>query len=191
MVSNSEPYPALRVLPAAWEEMLSRVGEHIEIAAGDNVAGRDDGRAIAFIRAGLARVFVRTTPGRQATIGYGKPGDVISLPASEGTRPYEVAAVWHTTVSLLFGDYVRSHSALDTEVLLQVEERLASWAHDAAVKVGCRYSSPRVGADRVAPSCACCSCAGRSSGRSGQPPAPRRLCRHRARGGRSPTRSAP
>jgi CRP-like cAMP-binding protein len=96
MIPDNESSFALGVLPAPCEEVLTRIGAHSEVATGDSVVGHDDGTTIAFMRAGLARVFVRTTPGRQATIGYAKPGDVISLPPRHGRGRYEVAAVRHT-----------------------------------------------------------------------------------------------
>lgn len=135
MDSNTEPYPALGVLPAPWEEVLSRIGEHSEVAAGDDVDGRDDGTTIALIRAGLARVFVRTTPGRQATIGYAKRGDVIGLPPRLGSRRYEVTAVRDTTVAVLIVERLSGASAVEAELLLQVQWRRASWAYNAAVNL--------------------------------------------------------
>jgi CRP-like cAMP-binding protein len=140
--SNNEQHAAPRVPRTAWDGLPSGSSAHTEVAAGDPIASQDDETAIALIQTGLARVFVHTTPGRQVTIGYAKPGDLISLPPRHGRRRYDVEAVWHTTVSVLFLDQVTSDPGLDAESLSQVKLRLASWAYDAAVRLATNTSHP-------------------------------------------------
>jgi CRP/FNR family transcriptional regulator, cyclic AMP receptor protein len=142
MDSDNEPHTAPRFVRTPWDGVLPGRSAHTVVAAGDPITSQDDGTAIALIQTGLARVFVHTTPGRQVTIGYAKPGDVISLAPPHGRRRYEVAAVWHTTLSVLILDEVRADPAIDGEPLLQVELRLASWAYDAAVRLAADTSYP-------------------------------------------------
>jgi CRP-like cAMP-binding protein len=142
MDSDSEPHTAPRVVRTPWDGVLPGRSANTVVAAGDPITSQDDGPAIALIQTGLARVFVHTTPGRQTTIGYARPGDLISLPPLHGRRRYEVAAVWHSTVSVRILDQARADPAIDSEPLLQVELRLASWAYDAAVRLAADTSHP-------------------------------------------------
>jgi CRP-like cAMP-binding protein len=128
--SDPSSYAARATLPPQWEDRPDRIGAPVEVAAADRIIGRHDGAAMAVIRTGLARVFVRTA-GRQVTIGYVKPGQVVALPPRDGSGSYDVEAVRRTTVLIL--DEVEADPVL---------EALAAWAYDAAVRMAVETFQP-------------------------------------------------
>jgi CRP-like cAMP-binding protein len=134
MGSSNTPYPAPGVLRAPWDGVLTSGSASSFFTAGDAIVSDGDGDAIALIQTGMVRVFVRTHEGRQATVGYAKPGDVIRLPPARGGC-FHVAAVRHTTASVLMRNQLTSDSPLDNQHLVELEWRLATWAYDAAVRL--------------------------------------------------------
>jgi CRP-like cAMP-binding protein len=99
------------------------------IPAGDLVFRAGDAPRIALIRAGLVRLFMQTDSGRQTTIGYVRPGDLIGLaPVLGGSRAWNAEAVVHTTLAVMTRAQLQAVAAVRPELPWLIAEHLAAWA---------------------------------------------------------------
>jgi CRP/FNR family transcriptional regulator len=113
------------------------------VPAGDLVFRAGEAPRIALIRTGLVRLFILTEGGRQATIGYVRPGDLIGLaPLLGGSRTWNAEAVVHTTVGVLSLEQVRSAAAAQPELPWLIAEHVASWASAAVLTLAKDSSQP-------------------------------------------------
>ena len=65
--------------PSIWETVLGDSAPQAYVPAGELVFRAGESPTLALIRAGLVRVFISTEGGRQLTIRYARPGDLIGL----------------------------------------------------------------------------------------------------------------
>jgi CRP-like cAMP-binding protein len=103
--------------------------DQAHIPAGDLVFRAGDAPRIALIRAGLVRLYMQTDAGRQATIGYVRPGDLIGLaPVLGGSRAWNAEAVVHTTLAVMTMEQLQAVAAIQPELPWLIAEHVASWA---------------------------------------------------------------
>ncbi|MFI5286955.1 MAG: Crp/Fnr family transcriptional regulator, partial [Candidatus Dormibacteria bacterium] len=87
---------------------------------------------IALVVAGIARVFISTQLGRQVTIRYARPGDVIGLsPYLAGTDQWNAEAITDVSVKVLTFDHVRSAGAHDPELPWRIARHIAGVTAEA------------------------------------------------------------
>jgi CRP/FNR family cyclic AMP-dependent transcriptional regulator len=93
-------------LPIATIEQLTIGGRLTEFAAGHTVYSEAGAERLAVIARGLLRVYMHASDGRQVTVRYVRPGDLLGVPALVGgPAPVFVQAV--TAGSAFFFDIAR------------------------------------------------------------------------------------
>jgi CRP/FNR family transcriptional regulator len=81
-------------LPIATVESLIEGGRVTEFPAGRTVYAEADAEALAVVLRGLLRVYMHASDGRQVTVRYVRPGDLLGVPALVGgPAPVFVQAV--------------------------------------------------------------------------------------------------
>lgn len=92
----------LAALPHPTREALSRQATRIELPEGTLLYHERDEPGCALVVAGLARVFMASPDGRQITVRYAYPGDVLGTAAVVGgPSPTNVQMLADTTLLLL------------------------------------------------------------------------------------------
>lgn len=123
--------------------MVGAAAAQAHIPAGDLVFRAGDAPRIALIRAGLVRLFMRTDAGRQATIGYVRPGDLIGLaPVLGGSRAWNAEAVVHTTLAVMTIEQLEAVAAIQPELPWLIAEHVASWASATVLSLANDNSQP-------------------------------------------------
>jgi CRP/FNR family cyclic AMP-dependent transcriptional regulator len=90
-------------LPIETIERLAIGGRSTEFPAGHTVYSEADAEGLAVIVRGLLRVYMHASDGRQVTVRYVRPGDLLGVPALVGgPAPVFVQAI--TAVSAFFFD---------------------------------------------------------------------------------------
>ena len=116
-------------LRTMWDDLLGGSTEQAHIPEGDFVFHAGEAPRIALIRAGVVRLFKRTRAGRQFTIRYARPGDLIGLaPLLGGARSWNAEAMSHTTVEVLTVEQLRAAVARHPELPWLIAEHIATWA---------------------------------------------------------------
>jgi CRP/FNR family transcriptional regulator len=93
-------------LPIATVNSLLEGGRVVEFAAGHTVYAEADAEALAVIAEGLLRVYMHASDGRQVTVRYVRPGDLLGVPALVGgPAPVFVQSV--TASAAFFFDVAR------------------------------------------------------------------------------------
>lgn len=108
-------------LPPAAAERLLDDAIAIDVPAGSILYREEERPRILLVQAGLLRVFMRSAAGRQVTLRYARPGDVVGLALAAG-GPAAVSVQAVTAASVLG---------------LRVETMSALMASDAAVGRAC------------------------------------------------------
>jgi len=100
---------------------------------------------LALIRAGLVRVFISTEGGRQLTIRYARPGDLIGLaPLLGGSRAWNAEAIVQTSITQPTLEQLRAAAALHPELPWLIAEDLATWACVGVATLADSSSQPMV-----------------------------------------------
>jgi CRP/FNR family transcriptional regulator len=128
-----------------WEDLLGDTSERAHIAASDLVFPAGEAPRIALIRAGLVRVFIRTESGRQSTIRYARPGDLIGLAAVLGGGPtWNAEAIVDATLDVLTLEQIHAAAARHPELPWLVAEQLATLASNVTQTLADSSSQPMV-----------------------------------------------
>jgi CRP-like cAMP-binding protein len=120
------PAPPLR--GALWRELLSRA-TLVDVPARSSILAGGGATHVVAVVSGLARVFLRTGPGREATVGYARAGQVIGLAQVLGTDDFGAEAVTATRVATLSLEAMRALLAQHPEVAW----RMVEWTADCLV----------------------------------------------------------
>ena len=134
---------------ALLEELLVGLAEVTYVPAGDLVflAGSEPG--IALVRLGIVRIYVRGASGRQVTLRYARPGDLIGLGALfGGSYAWSAEAVVHTSLGVLTVDQMQAVAALHPELPWLIAEEIAATSANAIATLAESWSQPT--ASRVA-----------------------------------------
>ena len=118
-------------LPAGTIEPLTIGGRLAECASGQIVYSEADAEAFAVIVRGLFRVYMHASDGRQVTVRYVRPGDLLGVPALVGgPAPVFVQAV--TAGSAFFFDVARVKRAArdDPAIAWALAEELVHRLYD-------------------------------------------------------------
>ncbi len=71
-------------LPVGTIDALAEGGRVVEFRAGQTVYAEADASALAVVLDGLLRVYMHASDGRQVTVRYARPGDLLGVPALVG-----------------------------------------------------------------------------------------------------------
>jgi CRP-like cAMP-binding protein len=130
-------------IPTLWEDLLRGTYQQAHIPAGTLVFRAGDAPTIALIRAGVVRLFIRTGAGRQVTIDYARPGELIGLvPLLGGTRTWNAEAIAATTLAILTIEQVQAAAAVHTQIPWLIAEHIAMWASDTVRTLADDSSQP-------------------------------------------------
>ena len=130
-------------IPSILEAVVGDAAAQAYVPAGDLVFRAGEAPTIALIRAGVVRMFIQTEGGRQSTVAYMRPGEVIGLAAVlGGTRSWNAEAVVHTTLAVLTLDQVQAAAALQPELPWLIAEHVASRATVAMLALAENSSQP-------------------------------------------------
>ncbi len=94
-------------LPAELTASLRAEGERIDYPAGTTVYRAGDDPQAALVVKGLIRVYLSSPGGRQVTVRYARPGDVLGIavlvggPASTGVQTVEASSVLRISARVL------------------------------------------------------------------------------------------
>jgi CRP/FNR family transcriptional regulator, cyclic AMP receptor protein len=134
---------------ALLEELLAGIAEATYVAAGDLVfrAGVEPG--IALVRVGIVRIFIRGAHGRQLTLRYARPGDLIGLGVFlGGGRAWNAEAVVNAGLELLSVEQMQAVAARHPELPWLIAEEIAAASANAIASLAETWSQPM--ASRVA-----------------------------------------
>jgi CRP/FNR family cyclic AMP-dependent transcriptional regulator len=127
------------------EELLAGTSEPAHMSAGELVFRDGQEPRIVLIRAGVVRVFLRTETGRQLTVRYARPGDLVGVvPLLGGTRTWNAEAIVQTTVEVLTVEQLQAAAARHPELPWLITENVAVWASEMARTVADSISQPMV-----------------------------------------------
>lgn len=116
----------LAALPQPARQALRAQALRVELPAGALVYHQQDEPACALVVAGLARVFLAAPDGRQVTVRYARPGDLLGVAAVVGgPSPTSVAILADATMLLLPVDALRQQGQQDPAVGWLLAEELA------------------------------------------------------------------
>lgn len=123
--------------------VVGEAAAQAHVPAGDLVFRAGDAPRIALIRAGLVRLFMQTDAGRQTTLGYVRPGDLIGLaPLLGGSRAWNAEAVVHTTLAVMTIEQLHAVAGVQPELPWLIAEHVASWASAAMVTLANDSAQP-------------------------------------------------
>jgi CRP/FNR family transcriptional regulator, cyclic AMP receptor protein len=130
-------------IPTILEAVVGDAAAQAYVPAGDLVYRAGELPRIALIRAGVVRVFIRTEAGRQSTVEYARPGDVIGLAAVlGGIRAWNAEAVVHTTLAVLTLEQVQAAAALEPELPWLIAVHVATRASAAVLTLAENTAQP-------------------------------------------------
>jgi CRP/FNR family transcriptional regulator, cyclic AMP receptor protein len=126
-----------------WQEQLGTGIDEVRIAAGAPIFRAGQQPKIALLTTGLVRVFIATPLGRQMTIRYARPGDLIGLaPFLAGTDQWNAEAVTDANVKVLSFDHLRAVAADDPELPWRIAQHVATVTADALRRVADASGQP-------------------------------------------------
>jgi CRP/FNR family transcriptional regulator, cyclic AMP receptor protein len=134
---------------ALLEELLAGIAELTYVPAGDLVfrAGAEPG--VALIRMGIVRVFIRGTSGRQVTLRYARPGDLIGLGALlGGSCAWSAEAVVDSNLEVPTVEQMQALASRHPELPWLIAEEIAATSANAIATLAESWSQPM--ASRVA-----------------------------------------
>ena len=115
-----------------WQEQLGIGIDEVHVGAGSRIFRAGQQPKIALLGAGLVRVFIATPLGRQMTIRYAHPGDLIGLaPFLAGTDQWNAEAVTDADIKLLSFDHLRAVAVHDPELPWRIAQHVATVTADA------------------------------------------------------------
>ena len=101
----------------------------MHVRAGAHVFRAGQTPKIALIGAGLVRVFLLTSAGRQLTIRYARQGELIGLAAHLArTDQWNAEAITDTSLRVLTLEQLRAAATHDPELPWRVAEHVAAWS---------------------------------------------------------------
>jgi CRP/FNR family transcriptional regulator, cyclic AMP receptor protein len=122
----------LRSIGAAWEDWLGGIAQPVNISGGDLLFGEEIRSQVALIRTGTVRVFIRTGPGRQVTIRYGRRGDLVGLATLlAGPLDWNAEAVVPSVIEVLTLDDVHNATEVHPELPWVIAAHVATLTLDA------------------------------------------------------------
>jgi CRP/FNR family transcriptional regulator len=118
-------------LAAETRRQLTAGAIVLDVPAGSVVYRDEDAPRLGLIVDGLVRVFLTSPEGRQLTVRYARPGDVLGVPTAFG-GPVGVSAqaVTDTAVLMLDVNAVRSIARLDADVAWVLAEEVTRRLYD-------------------------------------------------------------
>ena len=123
--------PVDHFLEAGLWERLIEGSETVCADAGELLYTPSTAPRLLAILEGVARVFIWTAAGRQVTLRYARPGDLVGLPAALGpTSQTSAVAVTDTVVALLSVDRLRELSARHVNLAWPIAKQMARWGGD-------------------------------------------------------------
>ncbi len=112
-----------------WHHNLSADCDEVHVRAGAHVFRAGQTPKIALIGAGLVRVFLLTSGGRQLTIRYARQGELIGLAAHLArTDQWNAEAITDTSLKVLTLEQLRVAATHDPELPWRVAEHVATWS---------------------------------------------------------------
>jgi CRP/FNR family transcriptional regulator, cyclic AMP receptor protein len=115
-----------------WEQLLGVGADRVHVARGAPIFQPGQLSMIALVETGVVRVFVTTPVGRQLTIRYSRPGDVIGLArALAGSEEWKAEAVTDTTLTVSTIEELHRATAQRPDLRWEVAEHLATMATEA------------------------------------------------------------
>jgi CRP/FNR family cyclic AMP-dependent transcriptional regulator len=123
----TQTYPTLQSgMPAnVWQEILAG-STAMDVPDGSVIFPAGSAPEPAVVISGLARVFTWTPGGRQITIRYGRPGDLIGLaPRLGGSEAWGADAVTDSIIAVVSVAHLRAVSARYPELAWLLAEDLA------------------------------------------------------------------
>ena len=112
-----------------WHHQLSAGSDEVHVRAGAHVFRAGQTPRIALIGAGLVRVFLLTSAGRQLTIRYARQGELIGLAAHLArTDQWNAEAITDTSLKVLTLEQLRVAATHDPELPWRVAEHVATWS---------------------------------------------------------------
>jgi CRP/FNR family transcriptional regulator, cyclic AMP receptor protein len=113
--------PAPPLQGALWHELLRRA-TIVDVPAHSPILDGGGPAPVVAVVGGLARVFLRVGPGREATVGYARARQVIGLAQVLGTDEFGAEAVTATRVAILPLDGMRAILAQHPDVAWRMVE---------------------------------------------------------------------
>ena len=110
-----------------WHEQLGAEADEVHVTAGALILRAGQRPRIALVVTGIVRVFISTQLGRQMTIRYARPGDLVGLsPYLAGTDQWNAEAITDVSLKVFAFDEVRSARAHDPELPWSIAQHVAA-----------------------------------------------------------------
>jgi len=115
-----------------WQELVGSSTEEVHVGARELVFRSGEAPKIALILAGVVRIFTVTLPGRQLTIRYARPGELIGIaPFLSGTQTWGAEAITDSTLAMVTTQDLHTAAARDSQFAWRIAEDIATWATTA------------------------------------------------------------
>lgn len=119
-------------LPGAARRRLLAAAHPIEVPQGAILYRSDDPPRWALVRSGLVRVFLTSPQGRQVTVRYARPGDLLGVAAAVGgPSPVSAQALLETRLLLFPVAALSLEARQDAQVALAVAEEVSQRLYEA------------------------------------------------------------
>lgn len=127
------PAPGLlETLPEAARARLLAHALELDVPRGGVVYRESDAPRCALVRSGLVRVFVRSAEGRQVTVRYARPGELLGVAAAvAGPSPVTVQAMVDSTLLMFDAAALVEEGRRDARVAWAIAEELGQRLYDA------------------------------------------------------------
>lgn len=126
----------LDALPEPARRRLLDGAVELEVPHGGLLYREDGPPRCALVRSGLVRVFVRSPQGRQVTVRYARPGEVLGVAAAvAGPSPVAAQALLDTTLLLFNARALSAEARADAQVAWAVAEELGRRLYQALDQV--------------------------------------------------------
>jgi CRP/FNR family transcriptional regulator len=124
-------------LPPTSRGRLLASAHEIEVPHGGVLYREKDTPRCAVVRAGLVRVFLRSARGRQVTVRYARPGEVLGVAAAvAGPSPVAVEALLDSTLLMFDATALADEARRDARVAWAVAGELGRRLYEALDEVG-------------------------------------------------------
>ena len=119
-----------------WHHHLSAGSDDVHVRAGAHVFRAGHTPKIALLGAGLVRVFLLTSAGRQLTIRYARQGELIGLTGHLArTDQWNAEAITDASLKVLTIEQLRSAATHDPELPWQIAEHVATWTAETLLSI--------------------------------------------------------
>lgn len=134
-IPQGEPRPiaarGVVVEPSIWDVLVAD-SDILHVAAGELIYEAGQMPAVIAILSGMARVFMWSARGRQVTLRYAGPSELIGLgPLLAGVDVTSAEAVSDTAAAILPLDGVRRLATANPALSWAITEQVAGWAAEA------------------------------------------------------------